>query len=145
MQSIITYFQISFYGFIFWLQCHVLSILTNSIGFELIVCFNLIHLLQKLFLPFNLWLILLMKIVFCGQHSFIIVFYSAFNDRTLFGGNLWNVEFQLKLKKRKILYLAIMTRYDTNENIVRKVMSFNGASNNKTPKDSILWIITFYV
>ena len=86
-----------------------------------------------------------MRIVFCGQHSFVIVFYSVFNDRTLFRGNLENGEFQLKLKNREILYLAIMTRYDTNENIVRKVMSFNGASNNKTPKDSILWIITFYV
>ena len=82
---------------------------------------------------------------FCGQHSFIIVFYSAFNGRTLFRGNLENGEFQVKLKNRKILYLTIMTRYDTYENIVRKVMSFNGASNNKTPKDSILWIITFYV
>ena len=138
MQSIIRYFQISFnfqyYGFIFWLQCHVLSILTNSIGFELIVCFNLIHLLQKLFLPFNLWLILLMRIVFCGQHSFVIVFYSAFNDRTLFGGNLENGDFQAKLKSRKMLYLTIITRYDTNKNIVPQLMSFNGWSNSKTPK-----------
>ena len=75
-----------------------------------------------------------MRIVFCGQHSFVIVFYSAFNDRTLFGGNLENGDFQAKLKSRKMLYLTIITRYDAHKNIVLQLMSFNGSSNSKTPK-----------
>ena len=60
--------------------------------------------------------------------------YSAFNDRTLFGRNLENGEFQAKLKNRKMLYLTIIKRYDTYKNIVPSLMSFNGSSNSKTPK-----------